>query len=93
MQNLPRSFSHPVFSHLTTRGFGFSCCRYEAELALLLYTKDPEGSSTVDALVNNRSLDNPSLGMRFPKLLFSSQESNFFTILTLVCSSLVARNV
>ena len=40
-----------------------------------------------------RSLDNPSLGMRFPKLLFSSHESNFFTIFTLVCLSHVDRNV
>ena len=82
-----------LIQYRTTFGFGFSGSRYEAELAPLLYARDPDESFTVDALLNKRPLDNPSLGMRFPKLLFSSHESNFFTIFTLVCLSLVDRNV
>ena len=82
-----------LIQYRTTFGFCFSGSRYEAELAPLLYAKDPDESFTVDALLNKRSLDNPSLGMRFPMLLFSSHESNFFTIFTLFCLSLVDRNV
>ena len=31
-----------LIQYRTTFGFGFSCSRYEAELAPLLYTKDPD---------------------------------------------------
>ena len=79
--------------YLTTLGLCFSVFKYEAEIAPLLYTKEPDESSTEDAQLNKRSFDNANLGIRIPKLLFSSHESNFLTILTLICLSQVERNL
>ena len=79
--------------YLTTPGFGFSFKYVGEPAAPLLNTSVPEVSSATDVLLSRRSRVKPNLGMRLPTLLFSSQESNFLTILTLVCLSQVERNV
>ena len=79
--------------YLTTPGFGFSFKYVGEPAAPLLNTRVPEVSSATDVLLSRRSCVKPNLGMRLPTLLFSSQESNFLTILTLVCLSQVERNV
>ena len=94
------SFLHFNYSHLapsliqylTTLGLGFSFM-YVGDPAPLLNTRVPEVSSATDVLLSSRSLVKLSLGMRFPKLLFSSQESNFLTRFTCVCLLEVERNV
>lgn len=82
-----------LIQNLTTFGFGFSFSKYEAEEAPLLYTREPDKSSLVEALLSKRPFNDANRGMRFAKLLFSSQESNFFINFTSVCLSPFERNV